>query len=126
VSAHSSEYQALLRSSRWQAMRRDRLVERGWKCERCRSLAYDLQLHHRHYDTLGDERDEDLVLLCPPCHRRADAERMREREAEQWRRRVDGWASRVYGDNWAEVCDVAQIEDEFTDWLSLREESDWA
>lgn len=31
---------------------------------------YDLQLHHRHYDTLGNETYKDMALLCSICHKR--------------------------------------------------------
>lgn len=36
-------------------------------CQACGS-GEDLQVHHRHYDTLGNEAPRDLVLLCDACH----------------------------------------------------------
>lgn len=36
-------------------------------CQACGSPD-QLQVHHAHYDTLGDEQPQDLVLLCDPCH----------------------------------------------------------
>jgi 5-methylcytosine-specific restriction endonuclease McrA len=65
---HSPEYERWLRSPDWAAIRRDRIIEAGWRCDHCGHLAYDLELHHKHYDTLGDESPHDLELLCTVCH----------------------------------------------------------
>jgi len=40
---------------------------RGNKCQICGSEK-DLQIHHNTYERLGCEDDNDLVLLCKPCH----------------------------------------------------------
>ncbi len=41
---------------------------RGQKCERCKYAIYDvLQVHHRNRDR-GDNRPENLELICPNCH----------------------------------------------------------
>ena len=40
-------------------------------CERCGFSAGKRELfviHHRHYETLGKERPQDVCLLCKPCH----------------------------------------------------------
>jgi len=31
----------------------------------------NLEVHHLTYDRLGDERMDDLEVLCPDCHRKA-------------------------------------------------------
>lgn len=69
------------RQSRWWRTRRDRyvadLVARwGLKhCELCRlehvnveDIEVRFNVHHMTYEHLGYERDEDLILLCSPCH----------------------------------------------------------
>ena len=40
-------------------------------CERCGVDGEELELHHVTYQNLGDERDDDLELLCAGCHGRA-------------------------------------------------------
>lgn len=40
---------------------------RGNKCQVCGSEK-DLQVHHNTYERLGCEDDNDLILLCKPCH----------------------------------------------------------
>jgi hypothetical protein len=47
-------------------------------CERCykrSSKKHPLFAHHKHYLTLGRERDEDIEFLCESCHKQADRER---------------------------------------------------
>ena len=41
----------------------------GGACQRCGARATDA--HHRHYRTLGRERDSDLEALCADCHAQA-------------------------------------------------------
>src|SRR5262249_9373679 len=41
----------------------------GHACERCGGAERPLQLHHRHYGSLGREEPGDLELLCDKCHR---------------------------------------------------------
>ena len=40
---------------------------RGNKCEKCGSKK-KLQVHHLNYKSIGNEGDEDLMLLCNKCH----------------------------------------------------------
>ncbi len=37
--------------------------------ERLPSHAYRLEVHHLTYERLGAEWDDDLIVLCPACHR---------------------------------------------------------
>lgn len=41
--------------------------KRGNKCQVCGG-ENELQVHHNTYDRLGNEDDNDLVLLCKSCH----------------------------------------------------------
>nr|BDD44986.1 hypothetical protein 7 [Spirochaetaceae bacterium] len=62
------EYQEYLESDKWKA-RRERALERaGQKCQVCASIE-KLEVHHNSYENLGNEKDEDLVVLCGRCHR---------------------------------------------------------
>jgi hypothetical protein len=38
-----------------------------YRCQRCQARQ-DLQVHHKTYERLGRERDDDLEVLCDSCH----------------------------------------------------------
>jgi hypothetical protein len=75
--SYKLRWQARLRHPSWQEKREAFFFYTNYRCERCNSLekADDLELHHLHYDTLWYEKNCDLELLCPACHRSADKER---------------------------------------------------
>jgi 5-methylcytosine-specific restriction endonuclease McrA len=116
-----ARYRAVLVSARWRRLRLRLLRLRGIRCQHCGSTwapgyKHSLQLHHRTYERLGDERDEDDVeLLCAGCHEDADRERARQgqqrAEAALEQARFDGWMRRRYGSDW-ELLDRDTIEDE--------------
>ena len=64
------EYQDYLRSEHWQDVRRrfcaSKLHHGG--CYICGSI-FNLNLHHKSYTRLGNERLTDLIYLCNPCHK---------------------------------------------------------
>jgi 5-methylcytosine-specific restriction endonuclease McrA len=65
------------RGPNWQATRRRILKRDGYRCASC-DAGGTLHVHHvipfRVFDEADDaNRDDNLVSLCPPCHRRADA-----------------------------------------------------
>ena len=62
-------YQTYLRSPEWESKRQEKLESCQYKCQcegGCHRQA--TQIHHLHYDTLGNERLEDLQALCAKCH----------------------------------------------------------
>lgn len=69
-------YREYLDSSHWESLRERKLSIGGRQCERCGRRAHltakgnwaGLQVHHRTYDTLGDESLDDLEVLCSQCH----------------------------------------------------------
>ena len=63
------DYQKYMRSKEWKAKREEKLEACNHKCE-CEGGCYRTatQIHHLHYDTLGNESMEDLQALCPKCH----------------------------------------------------------
>ena len=75
---HSAEYERYMRSEAWERKRSERLELDGNRCVMCgrpNGLQKDgatpiLQVHHIHYRNLGHEPMEDLVSLCPTCHKR--------------------------------------------------------
>jgi len=68
-------YRRHIRSPQWRALKQRLLRERGMRCQRCGTPADQLVLHHTTYERLGKERDEDLMLVCRPCHPGADLQR---------------------------------------------------
>ena len=67
-------YHSYLQSSTWKERRSAKLQQAKYKCKRC-GERIGLQVHHLNYDRLGDERTDDLIVLCRACHWVADVER---------------------------------------------------
>lgn len=64
---HLAAYQKYLLTPQW-AERRARALKRAkGKCSLCSSKKR-LECHHRTYERIGMERDEDLSVLCANCH----------------------------------------------------------
>jgi hypothetical protein len=70
------DYRLYLHTAWWKKTRRRALALSGQRCQvtvtgrgRCPNRSR-LQVHHRHYDTLGAENPAtDLVVVCPKHHR---------------------------------------------------------
>jgi 5-methylcytosine-specific restriction endonuclease McrA len=75
VTEHSDEYVATLASPRWRRLRAAVIEEQANVCLDCGAYTSLLELHHLHYRTLGEERMDDVIALCQPCHRKADRRR---------------------------------------------------
>jgi hypothetical protein len=55
----------------WESLRAAKLSEQGNACACCPNdinSGYQLELHHRHYENWGNEKPEDVVILCSLCH----------------------------------------------------------
>lgn len=68
AASHDYKYRSYLKSDEWKSVRRRKLFDADFKCERCGRLT-GLEVHHKTYDRLGAERMEDLAVLCRVCHR---------------------------------------------------------
>lgn len=85
-----SDYAAYIVSHRWRtnaARVRELAVAKG-KCRLCAEQG-PLEVHHRDYENLGDERDGDLVALCARCHREVTSILRRARYRHRAPRRAD-------------------------------------
>ncbi len=61
-------YHEYIQSDEWK-YRADRAKKRaGHRCQVCNSTEKPLDTHHRTYERLGCEQDEDLIVLCRNCH----------------------------------------------------------
>ena len=60
-------YQDYIKSDEWAARRRKYYATHKRECRACGSKK-NLNLHHKTYARLGNEKDIDLVVLCRTCH----------------------------------------------------------
>jgi len=62
-------YDAYLQTPAWYKKRAIAFAIHGHRCDVCGTTKGPLQVHHRHYRTLGREDPRrDLQVLCRPCH----------------------------------------------------------
>ena len=71
-------YSDYLKTVAWSLKREEKIAEAGTSCQRCGLKYADLKeqgrtplnVHHLTYVRLGDERLDDLAVLCRLCHKR--------------------------------------------------------
>lgn len=63
-------YREYLRTPEWRETRGTALVRADHACALDATHTDRLEVHHRTYDRLGEERDDDVVVLCHECHQR--------------------------------------------------------
>ncbi len=61
-------YKEYLQTPHWKRRREDKLRAVSRRCQLCYSSSGTLDVHHRTYERLGKELDEDLTVLCRECH----------------------------------------------------------
>jgi 5-methylcytosine-specific restriction endonuclease McrA len=66
---HKEKYHRYLKSDAWKKIKIQVFTERGLECEKCYSTK-GLQIHHKHYRNIFNEKLEDLILLCSECHQK--------------------------------------------------------
>lgn len=65
------DYRAYLQTEHWQRVRKEAKERAGYRCQLCGSdKVYNLEVHHNSYENLYNEKPEDVVVLCGPCHSR--------------------------------------------------------
>ena len=118
------KYNQRISSKEWQELRHRLIAARGNQCQCCKKSGITLQLHHDTYERLGEERDEDLAVLCIPCHEKADTYRAAQgrvrSDMAMHNTRVNGWASKKYGEDWQDLGDPESIHEEFQDWIERQ------
>jgi RNA polymerase-binding transcription factor DksA len=60
-------YARYVRTREWTRRRARKLNDAGKRCQVCNSKKI-LEVHHRNYERIGCERDNDLTVLCNDCH----------------------------------------------------------
>lgn len=61
------EYVEYIKSPAWKKKRQELFDLRGECCEQC-GFEYYLHVHHLTYENFGNEKMEDLKILCYHCH----------------------------------------------------------
>ena len=61
-------YASYLSSHAWKTRARQMREKANFKCQLCACTDKPLNVHHNNYERLGRERDDDLIVLCEPCH----------------------------------------------------------
>ncbi len=129
IKTFKQEYAEYIRSAKWKQRARAALVRAKNKCERCGLSKWSgrLEVHHRTYEHFKSEPPEDLEVVCKKCHDQADVERLNNRLLEisdkLYEARLDGWASKVWGEDWEDKIDYNRAADYFDNWL--RHKDDW-
>ena len=109
---HSKKYRDYLDSLAWLNKREEKLRQVRWKCERSgfSECQGSLQVHHKHYNNLGNEHLSDLEVLCESHHLEADYERQ-----------LDTWAAKKYGADWKNTHDEWYISTEYEEEMESRD-----
>lgn len=68
VSAKYIDYTQYISSDDWVKRRHDYYLTHKRLCRSCGSKERTIHLHHRTYDRLGSEIDDDLIPMCVHCH----------------------------------------------------------
>ena len=126
-------YQDYLKSSIWAEKRKLALNRADNKCKDCGAIfvsASSLDVHHLTYDRVGgNEKLDDLKVLCYTCHQKADKRRDKKtderRKDRYYRSRLNGFASRKYGDLWQDAYDEEEVEIEFITFLYRKHCAEW-
>jgi len=97
------QYRAYLASPAWRKRRDAAIARAGGNCERCGISRYTrrLEVHHKTYDRFGAEPPEDLIVLCEPCHKPAEAERKADIGLSD---RAERNYARLLGDKWGHLA----------------------
>lgn len=78
--SYETTYREYINSADWKFRADQFKAAKNHKCEECGMSSDDywagisrhqieLHVHHKHYRTLGREKQTDVRVLCRPCHR---------------------------------------------------------
>lgn len=64
------DYKDFLKTPEWDKTRKRMLRLAGYRCQLCNKTNTILNVHHKTYDRIGEEFDDDLIVLCKNCHKK--------------------------------------------------------
>ena len=70
----TDDYLKYLRSPEWKKTRNKRISLDQGRCQNCGATIH-LQVHHLNYDSVGDETEDDIEVLCKECHEDKEIEK---------------------------------------------------
>lgn len=120
-------YKEYLASAKWKKKRKEAIKRAGNKCEKCGKFKWEcrLDVHHLTYDNFRNERPEDLEVVCYSCHKIADKKREQEIAMKNYRileeARFNGWATKVYGEDWMMYQNEEYVYAEYEAWLERND-----
>jgi 5-methylcytosine-specific restriction endonuclease McrA len=126
---------AHMKSAKWKKLRKAKLDQTRGQCEKCGSWMGRKDVHHKTYDRLGNERLEDLIVLCTHCHeiedeRRAAEAKQRSANALEdaiWESGLNTFATKKYNDqDWRMTYDYYDVAEEYAEWLEKKQDREWA
>ena len=106
------------KSEEWQIKRAFAINRASSRCQRCGATGI-LQVHHKTYDNLYNEKPEDLEVLCLKCHPKADMERAFE---NHYKSAFETYMCKKYGEEW-DYYDGC--EEEFEAWAERQPDLGW-
>ena len=122
MTSHSSEYLKHMNSRAWRDFKKTAIVAAGRKCQACGAANRVLQVHHKHYRSLGAETLADVSVLCVECHKKADRLREKETETNAYHRAVDSFAKKRHGEDWElTVSSLDVVYQDYDDWAERKD-----
>lgn len=75
------DYYEYIKSQEWKEKAEEAKARAGNRCQVCNRSRAEVQLdaHHRTYERLGNERPEDITVLCRECHQLYEDQKKAER-----------------------------------------------
>lgn len=113
IRASFTSKEAYYQSPQWQSKKQQKFNQVGRKCEVCGTMGR-LDVHHLNYDSLYDERMEDLQVLCRYHHVIADGDR-------EYSSAFNTFVYKRHGD-YAWSADLEREGEMFDEWLESKRE----
>jgi len=101
-------------SPEWATVRAFALNRAGRRCQHCGSYRVVLQVHHKTYAILFNEKPQDLEVLCKICHDKADRQRA---AASRYNKGFKTFMQKKHGEDY-EVC--PGDHEDFDRWLESK------
>lgn len=74
---NKQEYENYLKTLHWKKIRDIMFsMDSEPACELCLKQDSQIDIHHIHYNSIGDESYDDLVMLCHDCHEKVHREKL--------------------------------------------------
>lgn len=84
-SGRSKQYEEYIESKEWRLKAEEAKARAGNRCQVCNRSRAEVQLdaHHRTYERLGNEKPEDITVLCRDCHQLYEDEKKSRRQCKR-------------------------------------------